>query len=212
MVSVTLEDGTALEATYNHLFWSDAAWTPAASLEVGGPVQDSSGSLQAVKALRAYELLDTRVNNLTVEGLHTYYVGSGLGTLVHNCGPSGDGKSWDAPRSMTDESSWNGCGACALAIQEDIGGSIYILEPAFGLPRLPDYRGVLPNSGGQAPGWQKHYVVVGRDGRYYDGFTGRAGLSPEDYQRLWTSAGPRNVPVDSWDLVSMTPVDPSSVR
>ncbi|TQN32859.1 pretoxin HINT domain-containing protein [Haloactinospora alba] len=74
-------------ATGGHRFWQAGAgaWSPAAELEPGDRLRGPDGRSHAVAFTRGYTQHQT-VHNLTVTGLHTYYVGAGNGPslLVHN--------------------------------------------------------------------------------------------------------------------------------
>jgi hypothetical protein len=65
------------------------AWVPAGDLQPGDQVRDADGTVHKVVEVDAWTELQ-RVHNLTVDGIHTYYVVAGGSTiLVHNCGPGG---------------------------------------------------------------------------------------------------------------------------
>ncbi|SDJ02803.1 polymorphic toxin-type HINT domain-containing protein [Nonomuraea jiangxiensis] len=102
LVEVTVDtdgprgDDTGLViATDNHPFWVDdeGRWTDAADLEAGDTVLTPEGDRLTVVSLREREA-DLRVHNLTIDGVHTYYVTTGdADVLVHNknrggCGPT----------------------------------------------------------------------------------------------------------------------------
>ncbi|MET8453363.1 polymorphic toxin-type HINT domain-containing protein [Streptomyces sp. NPDC005209] len=74
-------------ATAHHPFWSPSkrAWIDADDLEPGTTLRSDSGAEVSVVRVRDFrESHDTR--NLTVDGLHTYYVLAGsTPILVHNC-------------------------------------------------------------------------------------------------------------------------------
>lgn len=93
LVEVTVDtDGAAgdatgkVTATGNHPFWVDNQhrWLTAADLKAGDRLRTPDGGLNEVVGTRAWT--ETRkVYNLTVEGVHTYYVGVGTtAILVHN--------------------------------------------------------------------------------------------------------------------------------
>lgn len=102
----------AVTATGGHPFWvSDkGVWRDAKDLVPGDDVRTAEGSSLEVVGTTAWAEYLT-VYNLTVDGLHTYYVLAGDATvLVHNCGGSIDPKlvrfSQDtvSPRFSTGES------------------------------------------------------------------------------------------------------------
>ncbi|UQA97088.1 hypothetical protein K9S39_39135 [Streptomyces halobius] len=77
-----------LTATYEHPFWSPSEhrWVPASDLKPGTSLRSNDGSTVRVEANHAFEK-HARTYNLTVNGLHTYYVLAGeTPVLVHNSG------------------------------------------------------------------------------------------------------------------------------
>ncbi|GAB2884979.1 hypothetical protein GCM10027074_61920 [Streptomyces deserti] len=94
LVTITVDtDGRAggktstLTATDGHPFWVPdvGRWVDAGNLKPGQWLSTGSGSWIQVTAVKARTAKAT-VHNLTVEGLHTYYVLAGTTpTLVHNC-------------------------------------------------------------------------------------------------------------------------------
>ncbi|MFG2961491.1 RHS repeat-associated core domain-containing protein [Streptomyces sp. NPDC048291] len=93
LVDVTLDtDGPTgsktSTATDGHPFWVPRLhqWVDAGDLQVGQWLQTSSGTWVQITAIRRHTE-QTTVYNLTVDGLHTYYVLAGTTPLlVHNCG------------------------------------------------------------------------------------------------------------------------------
>ena len=93
LVEVTIDaDGpagsaeTTVTATDNHPFWVPELneWVQAAALLPGQWLRTSAGTaVQIAKVSRHTEV--TQVHNLTVDGLHTYYVApADVSVLVHN--------------------------------------------------------------------------------------------------------------------------------
>ncbi|MEV4840392.1 polymorphic toxin-type HINT domain-containing protein [Nonomuraea sp. NPDC049486] len=86
-----------LVATGGHPFWvdSESRWVDATDLEVGDTILTSQGKRLPIIALHERGARQ-RVHNLTVDGVHTYYVTAGYAdVLVHNtngtpgdCGPT----------------------------------------------------------------------------------------------------------------------------
>ncbi|MEV5439524.1 polymorphic toxin-type HINT domain-containing protein [Streptomyces sp. NPDC052682] len=84
-----------LTATYEHPFWSvsEHDWVPAGDLKPGMTLRTDEGRTAEVTATRQYTD-HVRTYNLTVKGVHTYYVLAGsTPVLVHNSGP-GCGSVW----------------------------------------------------------------------------------------------------------------------
>jgi len=86
-------DGQVITATDKHPIWvEDSGWVDAKDLRPGDVVLRSEGSPATVHAVRHYTQLH-RVFNLTVEGIHTYYVFAGdEAILVHNANCSTNAK------------------------------------------------------------------------------------------------------------------------
>ncbi|WP_188195970.1 polymorphic toxin-type HINT domain-containing protein [Nonomuraea sp. SYSU D8015] len=84
------DDTGVVVATHNHPFWVDdkGRWIEAADLRTGDIVLTSEAARLSVISLHE-RIAGQRVHNLTVDGVHTYYVTAGdADVLVHNC-PSG---------------------------------------------------------------------------------------------------------------------------
>jgi Pretoxin HINT domain len=93
-------------ATAGHPFWVDdlGRFVDAEDLRAGDSVRTQDGQLVTVTATRAWTQVQ-RVHNLTVDGIHTYYVRAGdASVLVHNCG-SALQKASDAANRAADEPS-----------------------------------------------------------------------------------------------------------
>ncbi|MEV4625257.1 polymorphic toxin-type HINT domain-containing protein [Micromonospora sp. NPDC049523] len=96
-VTVKGEDGKgqALTTTDHHPFWSvtQGRWVEAGDLQPGELLRTSAGTYAQVGAIRHYQA-EQVTYNLTVDGIHTYYVVAGdTPVLVHNVGglPSAPG-------------------------------------------------------------------------------------------------------------------------
>ncbi|MFJ6943304.1 RHS repeat-associated core domain-containing protein [Streptomyces wuyuanensis] len=75
-------------ATVGHPFWAAelGKWVAAGDLKTGQWIQTSAGTWVQVEGIK-HRSQSGRVNNLTVEELHTYYALAGsTPVLVHNCG------------------------------------------------------------------------------------------------------------------------------
>ena len=83
-------------------------------------------------------------------------------------------KSWTATKLSPDLT--YGCEKFAESVQKAIGGKIVEITPNRGR--------FLPNFKGVEPGWQNHVVVI-KDGRVYDAFTGSKGMAIDEYKKLW---------------------------
>ncbi|MCA2211659.1 RHS repeat-associated core domain-containing protein [Jidongwangia harbinensis] len=84
------EDHT-VTTTETHPFWSETRkkWVDAGDLRDGELLRTSAGTYVQLSAVRSYPHRE-RTYDLTVDDLHTYYVGAGdQSLLVHNCGGKG---------------------------------------------------------------------------------------------------------------------------
>ncbi len=98
MVAVHLADGSTIDATDRHPFWVESrrAWVDAIDLEPGDTLVAAAADRLTVERLGISEQ-DLTAFNLTIAGLHTYYVvpagaavGPGASVLVHNAGSEGN--------------------------------------------------------------------------------------------------------------------------
>ena len=85
VVHVAITGGGEVQATREHPFYTqNRGWVHAKDLRVGDALQDDNGFPVKVADIRI-EDRETDTYNLTVEGVHTYYVTAGKETiLVHN--------------------------------------------------------------------------------------------------------------------------------
>ncbi|MFJ6571052.1 RHS repeat-associated core domain-containing protein [Streptomyces sp. NPDC091292] len=96
LVKVTVDtDGkkgkktASVTATDGHPFWVPElnAWIDATDLSPGTWLRTSAGTKVQITAVQRHTAPRETVHNLTVEGVHTYYVVAGAApVLVHNCG------------------------------------------------------------------------------------------------------------------------------
>ncbi|MFJ6687146.1 polymorphic toxin-type HINT domain-containing protein [Streptomyces werraensis] len=81
-----------LTSTAAHLYWLPdfGTWVPAKDLKSDIWLQTSAGTWVQISAVDTAHR-SAKVYNLSVEGVHTYYVGSGTAAvLVYNCGYKGE--------------------------------------------------------------------------------------------------------------------------
>jgi len=87
LVELGTANGGTLVATAGHPFWSADLnrWVTAGNVSPGALLKTSAGTHVQVSAVKRWTASE-RVYNLTVDGLHTYYVvAGGSSVLVHNC-------------------------------------------------------------------------------------------------------------------------------
>jgi hypothetical protein len=88
-LTVQTPSGTStITVTAAHLFWDSTthSWAEAENLHVGDQLDSHDGVRVTVAASRRY-MGSMRTYNLTVDGIHTYWILTGVETvLVHNCG------------------------------------------------------------------------------------------------------------------------------
>ena len=77
-------DGRTVSTTEDHPFWNatDKQWQRADELDAGDRLLTAGGELVSVGGVRAATARPSTAYNLTVDDLHTYFVGDGI--LVHN--------------------------------------------------------------------------------------------------------------------------------
>ncbi|SDT81219.1 polymorphic toxin-type HINT domain-containing protein [Actinoplanes derwentensis] len=89
LVDITVDTGTStatVTATHNHPFWVPALseWADAEHLAPGQWLRTSAGTHVQITAI-GQRTADTRVHNLTVADIHTFYVTAGAASLLtHN--------------------------------------------------------------------------------------------------------------------------------
>lgn len=144
-------DGDLVTTTEDHPFWNatDGEWQEAKDLDAGDLVRSADGELVQVGGLRLRTARTTTAFNLTVDGIHTYFVGVGEDdVLVHNtCGMLGAHGTQVTSRTLTPgnrpyridvENPAPGRRPGQLHLQDDAGGKyLYDFDAnAFvGLPR-----------------------------------------------------------------------------
>jgi len=90
MVAITLVGGMVLHATDHHPFWDATTnrFTYASELKAGNSLAEPGGRLIAISRTREYQA-NLTAYNLTISGIHTYYVLAGrTPVLVHNSCPN----------------------------------------------------------------------------------------------------------------------------
>ena len=90
-LTVKGKDGKKLTTTDTHPFWSGSRgrWVDAGDLKVGETLRTAAGTYVQVGAIKVYRG-EQRTHDLTVDGIHAYYVLAGdTSLLVHNCGGTG---------------------------------------------------------------------------------------------------------------------------
>jgi RHS repeat-associated protein len=102
-------DGNPVTTTEDHPFWNetDGAWQDAQDLDSGDQLRAPSGSA-VVGVFDASERQYAEAYNLTVAGVHTYYVLAGsTPVLVHNCGGGVDAKGNPCSCAAQNPTNWN---------------------------------------------------------------------------------------------------------
>ncbi|MCC3770393.1 RHS repeat-associated core domain-containing protein, partial [Streptomyces sp. UNOC14_S4] len=88
-LSPTAASATTITTTYHHPFYdqTQSAFVEAKDLHTGDLLETDDGTVE-ITGVRLYHQDDVVTYDLTVDGLHTYYVLAGAApVLVHNCGP-----------------------------------------------------------------------------------------------------------------------------
>ncbi|MFC0437396.1 LamG-like jellyroll fold domain-containing protein [Kutzneria buriramensis] len=92
-------DTSTLTTTYHHPFYdiTQTAFVDAVNLHPGDQLQTADGATAEITSTRAYHEADVTYD-LTIDGLHTYYVEAGAtALLVHNC----DNVNWSPKSTKT---------------------------------------------------------------------------------------------------------------
>lgn len=92
-----LDDGEIIQATPNHHFYSDGEFVEIGDLEVGALLQSIDGTIKQLYS-KQFHCVESVVYNITVDTLHTYFVGLS-GIAVSNMG---GGKSQSSPTEEND--------------------------------------------------------------------------------------------------------------
>jgi hypothetical protein len=83
---LVLDDGSTLTSTSHHPYWSenDQTWKNASDLQAGDTLRTPQNTTVAIAETRDWQGLRDAYD-LTVDGLHTYFVSTGtINVLVHN--------------------------------------------------------------------------------------------------------------------------------
>jgi hypothetical protein len=86
VVDLVTDDGAHTATTEDHPFWnaSDGAWQRADQLDPGDALLTADGSTVRVVGIDPASARPAAAHNLTIEGVHTYYVGGATPVAVHN--------------------------------------------------------------------------------------------------------------------------------
>jgi RHS repeat-associated protein len=85
-----LANGESVSTTEDHPFWNDTnqAWEQPQNFDLGDNVLTANGTALSARGLKPGTARWAKAYNLTVEGIHTFYVYIGANpTLVHNANP-----------------------------------------------------------------------------------------------------------------------------
>ncbi|MFI6624367.1 polymorphic toxin-type HINT domain-containing protein [Streptomyces sp. NPDC050528] len=182
LLLITPHGEEKLTATEEHPFWSESekAWVAAADLKVGMTLRTDDGDTVTVQATRFF-YQHARTYNLTVEGLHSYYVLAGnIPVLVHNSrcliadviGPQG-------------EKLWLPKGRKAVAVSDKGKGWVYEIKKseavANGLdPKVAYVRVMDPVTKGKYQHPNGYVIYMNADGQSMNPITGKVGISNAD--------------------------------
>ena len=186
LADVTVRDAagktTVLHTTQHHPFWVEGAvpgWLDAGTLEPGDILHTASGDKAVVEAVQSFTGAQD-MYDLTVEGLHNFYVSTGsAAVLVHNAGCwvdlSGPGIWSRVVESMS---------ARAAAYQARITGVPHGMGYVLKGVKFDGYRaGILLDAKG--PG----YATFVKDGRFVPWYDGAGGLADQARRQLVAASG-----------------------
>ncbi|MCP3765362.1 polymorphic toxin-type HINT domain-containing protein [Streptomyces sp. MAR25Y5] len=173
-LTITTPDGPEdLVATHEHPFWvvSERKWVEAGDLEPGMSLRTDDGRTVLVAAARQYQD-HQRTYNLTIEGVHTYYVLAGqTPVLVHNSNCPNGKLSDPLPRGMNNKiaSAYDDVKAGRIPSHDTYGGREHPWwagSKEYRVPGRPETDRILekelPN-GVKVYGWTStHYTKIQR--------------------------------------------------
>ncbi|MFJ8795965.1 polymorphic toxin-type HINT domain-containing protein, partial [Streptomyces sp. NPDC102462] len=175
MVSSPGHSGTdeSVIATTTHPFWSpsEAAWVEAGHLRAGMTLRTASGQIAKVSAARHFTKRQI-THDLTIEGVHTYYVLAGqTPVLVHNSNCPNGKLSDPLPRGMNNKiaSAYDDVKAGRIPSHDTYGGREHPWwagSKEYRVPGRPETDRILekelPN-GVKVYGWTStHYTKIQR--------------------------------------------------
>ncbi|MGB3438436.1 MAG: polymorphic toxin-type HINT domain-containing protein [Actinophytocola sp.] len=133
-------------ATAAHPFWIPAQgrWLDAAAVHAGESLRGVRGTTVDVLAVGTYQQ-SQGVHNLTIAGIHTFYVLAGSSpVLVHNEGPF-CGK--PIGKKASGDSDFHGSGYSLDEMVEFVNGHVDDGNPAMNRPGLSEIENALRNAG-----------------------------------------------------------------
>ena len=148
LVEITVDVGGTTEkvtATDGHPFWVEGLdrWVNAADLEPGYRFETADHRPAEVASTRAWTQYQ-RVFNLTVDELHTYYVGFGrTPVLVHNC----DDPGCPCPNLKSVANEGEDAGAQFASEYTTAAGKVFRAHNTEYVPLTPQFRAALPKTG-----------------------------------------------------------------
>jgi hypothetical protein len=179
IVTVTI-NGEEVETTPWHPFYTDLGWQEAEDLTIGSRVLTAAGSYGVVEVLEV-EPRPQVMYDLTVDVVHTYFVGEGQ-WLVHNCGGN---PAWITPGSLpADEET------ALLATLNHIDNGTVPTDATsvrWGISFRND-KGDLPGVAGQG-GYQEYRVASGAAGNVRRIVVSTNQNGPKRYYYTWTHYG-----------------------
>ncbi|MFG3046718.1 LamG-like jellyroll fold domain-containing protein [Streptomyces sp. NPDC048241] len=124
IVVATKSGPKTIQTTKHHQFYEATrnAWTQAGDLKAGQKLQNGGSGLTAIREVKAYTA--SRVTyDLSVEGLHTYFVGAGtIPVLVHNTDGEACPLALPASRSATQHRNSPGPASGGYSLPKVAGG------------------------------------------------------------------------------------------
>ncbi|MFF2126026.1 RHS repeat-associated core domain-containing protein [Streptomyces olivochromogenes] len=165
---------SALTATTTHPFWvvSQKRWIKAGALRPGMTLRAADGGTATVEKTRYFERRQ-RTHDLTVTGIHTYYVAAGnTPLLVHNCGLANN-RSEAIQKIELKTASDRGVNPVTLSegagmdgLSEAVGGAS---DFKWAVTMDGELRVMPAYAGGESGGWplaeMAHTVLAGLNGR-----------------------------------------------
>ena len=180
--------GSTLTTTFYHPFYdiTQASFTEADHLHTGDRLQTTDGGTATITGLRLYHQTTTTYD-LTIAGLHTYYVLAGpTPLLVHNCG-GGRIQSLTPSGVRLSQSSVNGAAKIIQSMRVDgwVGDPIDVVRmPDGGLTTIDNTRVVAANQAGINVQAVLHEFDEALPEEFVGRFTTPKGGAPSTWGRL----------------------------
>ena len=186
MCALELSNGTTIEVTPEHRFFSNGEWTPIEELNVNDTLQLKDNSIVVIEN-KIISSTFVEVYNLEIEDNENYYV-TEEGVLVHN--------GCDGNKAKDDGHN----GAASASSDEPFDHTKYKLKEG---ERLGDFGEDVAADMYKSKGYDEFYAVQNKSGNGVDivarnsenGNIVKAEVKTTKQDRLWNDGNPREIPM-----------------